>query len=131
MPYNKEYQKAVDKRFKERNPNYHRDWNRNHPEVVKLRNQRYFVIPYKNAREEVFHILGHVCKRCGEYDKRCLEFDHVNGLDGLKREPLYKSYKIWMANPEWTKANIQVLCANCNRKKSYEKDTLRSRIKGS
>lgn len=77
-----------------------------------------------NKRELLFHIIGHICVKCGQHDKRCLQFDHINGggLKDWKRfqrssRPMYEYY---IAHPDIAKKTLQVLCANCNWIKRYE-----------
>ena len=77
---------------------------------------------HAKLREAVFHILGHTCRICGQFDKRLLQFDHING-GGKKEQRLHRYVNNYLqyliANPEETKKRIQVLCANCNWLKRY------------
>lgn len=78
-----------------------------------------------NKRELLFHIIGHECVRCGEYDKRCLHFDHING-GGMKdydrfQKSSRKFCEFYIANPKLAKETLQVLCSNCNWRKRYER----------
>lgn len=66
------------------------------------------------------------CKRCGFSDIRALQVDHVNGggrkeVNNVKfRNPFRYGKQIALAQE-----NYQILCANCNWIKSYEKNERR------
>ena len=76
-------------------------------------------------REALFHILGHTCYTCGEFDKRCLQFDHINGNGHKDKRRFYDCtdmFRYYGQHPEEAKEILQVLCSNCNWKKRYEKE---------
>lgn len=82
---------------------------------------------WRRMREEVFHLLGHICIRCGEYDKRCLQFDHINGGGNKEIKKLSgpsgsTKYMYWLKHPRLTKQRLQILCSNYNWRKKYEND---------
>lgn len=52
-------------------------------------------------------------------DPRALQFDHVNGLNGKKREPHHKMYYN-IIHHRAESGYYQLLCANCNYIKKYE-----------
>jgi len=68
-----------------------------------------------NKRQLVFEILNqYECINCGFADERALQFDHING-DGKKHPPGGLTRVLFfLKNPEYTRNNIQILCANCN-----------------
>lgn len=74
-------------------------------------------------RIQLFDILGHRCVRCGETDKRALQFDHINGR-GRSDIKKYNSncayYTFYVKRPDLARDTLQVLCANCNWIKRYE-----------
>lgn len=121
----KYYQKHKDKLNLKRTP-YVREWRRKMPatrrrtiiENFRGAQKRY----YYKGKEALFHILGHVCVRCGEFDKRCLQVDHING--GGHHEARIKGrtgmIRYYITHPEEAKQKLQVLCANCNTRKVYE-----------
>ena len=76
-------------------------------------------------KERMFHVLGHVCVRCGLFDKRALQFDHINGGGNkARREKKHVNQRRMMAyyvkHPEESKLTFQILCASCNWIKRYE-----------
>jgi hypothetical protein len=79
-------------------------------------------------RMKILGFLGGMCVVCGEVDWRCLQIDHVNG-DGrqerirLKSPGLGPYYSDIREHPE----KYQILCANHNWIKRYEKDELNRR----
>jgi len=77
----------------------------------RLTNLTYYVL-----RTNLMNLLGNKCVKCGFADMRALCFDHING--GGHREYLkYKAatfYRHYLADIQLAKANLQVLCANCN-----------------
>lgn len=75
---------------------------------------------YLRQRLEVLGNLGGKCRLCGIDDLRCLEIDHIQpifrnreSLSGVNmvKELFFKRV---------TYDNLQLLCANCHRIKSYE-----------
>jgi len=70
-------------------------------------------------RMKAMETLGNKCIRCGESDYRCLQFDHING-NGTK-EHLLNSRSKFLHSILNGRSDIQLLCANCNWKKKYEK----------
>lgn len=62
--------------------------------------------------------------RCGFSDVRALQFDHINGggNQDLRIRGTSSMYAFYIKNPEITKSTLQVLCANCNWIKRWEKN---------
>lgn len=73
-------------------------------------------------------LLGSKCVVCKNDDPRVLQIDHIDGhgLQDRKRfttseragTPMYRYY---LDHPEEAKQKLQLLCANCNWIKRYEK----------
>ena len=84
---------------------YHRKW------------QRTYI---RKLRQEVIKKLGGKCVRCGFTDVRALQVDHVNG-GGTREKKSLSSLAFTHRILEDTKGNYQLLCANCNWIKRYEK----------
>lgn len=63
-------------------------------------------------------IGGHICKHCGNEDRRVLQIDHVWG-NGSEM-PLHKSTVLdyYLDNCEIAIEELQILCCNCHRIKS-------------
>lgn len=70
---------------------------------------QYFKLHHEDAQERLFSILGARCS-CGITDKRCLQFDHIDGGGNIDT----KTRRFYANNPEIAKATLQTLCANCN-----------------
>lgn len=68
--------------------------------------------------------LGGVCVQCGYDNPRALEFDHVNN-DGSKdrrsgtKSDSYNRVQIHKAIAAGERDDIQLLCANCHRIKTF------------
>ena len=72
-------------------------------------------IHHQRMRIEILELLGGCfCKECGFSDWRALQIDHIEGGGHEERK---KQKEIVKKNPE----RYQVLCANCNWIKKYEK----------
>ncbi len=73
-------------------------------------------------REEALNHYGRKCVCCGEDEKRFLTFDHINNDGSSHRKEATKEKTIY----KWLKDNnfpptFQVLCANCNLGKHWNK----------
>jgi len=133
--YYRKYREANRDRIREiSNACYHRN-KKNHRESLcawyfknrerlrsksKLNNQK--------RRLEILGMIGLECKACGySKDWRALQIDHVNS-NGTKERKLMShgwAYKFWKKALVERPQDYQVLCANCNFIKRYEKDELR------
>lgn len=90
----------------------------------------------RRMRVNLFSVLGEkkcVCKgincwhdgKCMIIDMDILQFDHINNDGNLDRKKFKNStfmFKYYVDHPEEAKQKLQVLCANCNRKKIYNND---------
>lgn len=75
-------------------------------------------------RNSLFQLLGGKCLRCGETDWRCLQIDHVNGGGSKEKKACSSSRAYLRAVFKKIRAGskeYQLLCANCNWRKLYEK----------
>lgn len=75
-------------------------------------------------RQEIIDILGRECKHCGCTDKRCLQIDHIYN-DGKKERNNLRDrltyYKFILNKIKSGSNDYQLLCANCNTIKEYER----------
>src|SRR5574341_1902236 len=78
-------------------------------------------IKYAKLRKDAILKLGGVCQRCGFSDHRALQIDHIRGNGAVERRAMtnYKIYQKIVAGE--SQHNYQLLCANCNWIKRYEK----------
>ena len=112
-----------------------KQWTAEHPlenNVVKRRNytknrERYRQWRRETMKQNRLHLLdilgGRTCTKCGySEDTRALTFHHVRD-DGLEDRKIHSSsfsfYSFYSKNPELAKANLQVLCCNCNAIEKY------------
>ena len=127
----------------EYNPSYYKEYYKNNIEKIRERRKIYHVLHREKIskkrrvwaeklRQDVYDILGvDVCMRCNFSDKRALQFDHING-GGTKRRyenALYKELIRYRNNPDLARKELQVLCANCNTIKIFEKREWRNQWK--
>lgn len=98
--------KAIAKRFYD-----------NHKEQRRAETRNYNL----RLRRAVFELLGGKCSNCGYEDWRALQIDHINGggcKDRIKRGFYIKKVMSEILAGE---QKYQLLCANCNWVKRYEK----------
>jgi len=72
----------------------------------------------ENYRKEAIKLLGNKCIKCGFFDIRALQIDHVNS-DAFKDRKLkhkgsYLYYKYVIKEIKKGSKRYQCLCANCN-----------------
>ena len=78
---------------------------------------------HAKLRQEVLSFFGNKCASCGIDDFRVLQIDHING-NGYKER---KQFSKWSSNRyyqhilEVEGKGYQLLCANCNWTKRYER----------
>jgi hypothetical protein len=68
------------------------------------------------------HLKTNPCVDCGETDPVILEFDHVRDKDFNISDAARKGVSIKKLNDEIAKCEVR--CANCHRKKTYERSGL-------
>lgn len=106
------YQKFIDRRREDT-----RNWQKNNATW----RRSYVNKKYKEMKKEIIQAYGGQCATCGFDDPRALCIDHVEGggiQERKKTTPASFLRKIIKNNfpPEY-----QVLCANCNQIKAFEK----------
>jgi len=84
-----------------------------------MKNESYGSKRDKLLRAHAIEKLGGKCTQCGFDDARALQFDHVNsdGKEDRKLGPGQRYMKILRDTGD----NFQLLCANCNWIKKFEK----------
>lgn len=95
------------------------DRRRQHPELVDV-DPEYHRDYYRRKRQEAVDLYGAACQRCGFSVPECLDFDHVDGngfIDRKTRSRYTQLNAIIRGEAGW-----QLLCANCHRVKTYEKE---------
>lgn len=82
------------------------------------------------VNERLFEILGNKCVVCGFSDRRALHFDHIYNDGHLDRQSSAgkrktKNVSEWKmkyaTDPDLARSRLQVLCANCNAIKEYDR----------
>jgi hypothetical protein len=73
-------------------------------------------------RQQLYTILGaDYCVKCGEDDRRCLQFDHIKGMGKQEYDKRFRYSMMFLIyytmHPDEAREKLQVLCANCNWKK--------------
>lgn len=71
-------------------------------------------------RIELIEIFGGRCIKCLNDDWRVLQIDHING-GGSKERKTFSSPHMYRKHILLNVENYQLLCANCNWIKRYEK----------
>ena len=74
----------------------------------------------QQLRARVMTKYGAQCARCQFKDLRALELDHIDGGDKTARRH-YNSREGWLLDALHTEGKYQILCANCNRIKQWER----------
>jgi hypothetical protein len=75
----------------------------------------------RNLRDEVFIILGGKCTHCSITDKRVLQIDHINGGGRRDRKNYTTEANYYRHIININCDGYQLLCANCNWIKRYER----------
>ena len=74
-------------------------------------------------RITVIEFLGGSCVRCDESDFTCLQFDHIKPI--LRAGENVRAGKVLIQDIYMDREDLeglQVLCANCHMKKTYQED---------
>jgi hypothetical protein len=74
----------------------------------------------RQQRARVLEVMGGRCVRCGFSDWRALQIDHINGGGRVDRE-LYANKDQYLRAVLRSLEKYQLLCANCNWIKKYER----------
>jgi hypothetical protein len=83
-------------------------------------------------RERIIGFLGGKCCKCGFDDKRALQIDHVNSggcIEQRKYGTGTKYLSMVFSSVYLCEGKYQLLCANCNIIKKYEKNEFRGQLK--
>ena len=103
-----------------------KDWRADNREICNAYGRKHTA----QTREKMFVLLGDRCVNpdClisgGCRDKRALQFDHIDGFGNKDRARFPNvriQYKYYLDHPDEAKQKLQVLCANCNWIKRFEK----------
>ena len=88
-------------------------WNSSE-EAVKKKN-----IQQWKRKIKILKSLGGKCKKCGTNDIRILDIDHIEMKD--KKLKYQKTYSLTLRLKDWEENmdNLQILCANCHRIKTW------------
>lgn len=78
----------------------------------------------QRLREGILELLGNKCSSCGFSDTRALQIDHING-GGYATRLHTCTAKRYRKILEGGGDGYQLLCANCNQIKKYEKREVR------
>lgn len=79
------------------------------------------VYDHSAIRQKIIQTLGGKCMKCGFFDWRALQVDHINGFPGLGRLSNAVLLLRDILESLSKKSNkYQLLCANCNWIKRYE-----------
>lgn len=73
-------------------------------------------------RSKAIEYLGGICAKCGFFDTRALQIDHVKGRNGIPRSNNPSFYQDILRNKVGDK--YQLLCANCNQIKKVENNEI-------
>lgn len=76
-------------------------------------------------KRKAFERFGSKCVRCGFFDVRALQIDHVNG-GGVKENRKDRGSNFYVKVLEDMSGKYQLLCANCNWIKRYENKEYKS-----
>ena len=112
---------------------YQKEWYQKNKERLRPIRREYTRIYEQRNRIRIIALLGGKCVRCGETDWRCLQIDHINGGGRRAEAQTHHHSSAYMRIIKRLKqvknpSPYQILCANCNWKKKYEKDENARRI---
>ena len=103
---------------------YHKLWRANCKQQLREKGRSAASQYYIRKKDKLLDILGRKCIECGFSDLRALQIDHINGR-GLEDARLFGGapgmYIYYLMRPELAKQRLQILCANCNWIKRFEK----------
>jgi hypothetical protein len=76
---------------------------------------------HRKIKKKLFDRMGGQCIKCGFSDYRVLQVDHINGRGKKDRLGTHQLYLHILKDNLW-KEKYQLLCANCNQIKRWEKE---------
>ena len=111
------------KRYKEKHPERYKEqrlsWRKRNPDKVR-KNQ---LASETRVKEKFLAIYGNICACCGEFDKRFLTLDHVNGGGTkVRKQNRSRLFCHRQALKLVDKQKYQTLCFNCNQAKHIYKE---------
>ncbi len=112
---------CYDKKRYKTNPKvkgYRDKYRKNNPLKIKESQRKY----HKKNRAELFEVLGNKCIKCGFFDKRALQIDHINGGGRIERIKYNTKdfHRVVLKSIKNKEKKYQLLCDNCNWIKRYE-----------
>ena len=108
------------RRWEKRNPEKKKEGKRREYRRHKAAYKARSLAQTRAQRQLVIQTFGGKCVQCGFSDWRALQIDHINGggrQDRSRFATKYSYLKSVLATPD----KYQLLCANCNWIKRYEK----------
>ena len=118
---NRHKKKIYDHKFylknEERYKILHKNYILKNKEKLKRKSKSYLL----NKRKELVKKLGGKCVKCGIGDIRVLQVDHINGGGNKERISFTPTQRRNMIMKD-DGSKYQLLCANCNWIKGYEKN---------
>lgn len=128
----KAYRRQHYLKTREKSIEYASRWNKEHADRVRNRARASYKVNVEKLRKtkreirlKLLRLLGDRCVFCG-YDKNelALQIDHIDG-SGASDKRRFKGnatgYRYYLNHPEMAKDRLQILCANCNTIKRFEK----------
>ncbi len=117
--------------------NNSREWRRKNPDKSRAMSRKYYwdnieerrryYQKYqkdrkRKMRKNVLDFLGGKCIACGFSDYRALQIDHINGGGCREIRSFGRRLEEYYEHIKNNSLKYQLLCANCNWIKRYEKD---------
>src|SRR5712664_1433554 len=104
-----------------KDPKKRQEWQKLYSVTNRILSRKY----QEKHRIKILSLLGNKCSKCGIDDFRVLQVDHINGGGSKEVNRSAKSlYDNIVNNPKL----FQLLCANCNWIKRFEKNEHRRRL---
>jgi hypothetical protein len=120
MTDRKEYLKQYYKTHKEDYKRQREEFSKKHPNYKPPHGKESRKKYQRKLREEILHLLGDKCCRCGFSDARALQIDHVHGGGSKALKHPWKEYRKILKAIKAGSKDYQLLCANCNQIKKWE-----------
>ena len=123
-PHKERYKERSRKKYRdnvEKYRQYNKKYYQNNKEAIK----KYYRDKNYNLKMLVFDRLGNRCIKCGFKDYRAFQIDHIKGGGRKELEKIgrWKYYQYLLnLDIKTLKENYQLLCANCNQIKKFEKN---------
>lgn len=120
---NKEKCKERDRKYYDANKKKIKEYWRKHREANGERLRAEDRVNRARVYQAILQGLGNKCLRCGFSDERALQIDHVNNNGYQHRREYHGPTRAYYKNilENIASGEYQLLCANCNWIKQYEK----------